>query len=66
MFVYMSGNNSSPFRNGLWVGHRFLFKRMSNRRGVPEEMISNKFVGANEELRELAKQMTKDIKLMRV
>ena len=42
------------------------FCRMSNRRGLPEEMLSDNgknFVGANEELRDLAKQMIKDSKL---
>ena len=39
------------------------FCRMVNRRGLPEEMLSDNetnFVGANEELRELVKQITKD------
>ena len=39
---------------------------MSNRQGLPEEMLSDNgknFVGANEELRDLAKQMIKDSKL---
>ena len=42
------------------------FCRMVNRRGLPEEMLSDNrtnFVGANEELRELVKQMTKDSKV---
>ena len=42
------------------------FCRMVNRRGLPEEMLSDNgtnFVGANEELCELIKQMTKDTKV---
>ena len=42
------------------------FCRMVNRRGLPEGMLSDNgtnFVGANEELRELVKQMTKDSKV---
>ena len=41
-------------------------RRMSDRRGMPEEMISDNgtnFVGANEELCELTKKMTKDSKV---
>ena len=41
------------------------FCRMSTQRGLPEEMLSDSgknFVGANEELRDLAKQMIKDSK----
>ena len=42
------------------------FCRMVNRRGLPEEMLldnGTNFVGANEELCELIKQMTKDTKV---
>ena len=42
------------------------FYRMSNRRGVPEEMISDNgtnFVGANQELRKLINQMLQNSKL---
>ena len=42
------------------------FCRMVNRQGLPEEMLSDNetnFVGANEELHELVKQMTKDSKV---
>ena len=42
------------------------FSRMVNRRGLPKEMLSDNgtnFVGANEELRELVKQMIKDGKV---
>ena len=42
------------------------FCRMVNRRGLPKEMLSDNgtnFVGANEELRELVKQMIKDGKV---
>ena len=42
------------------------FCRMSNRRGIPEEMISDNgtnFVGANEELRKLTRQMSESSKL---
>ena len=42
------------------------FCRMVNRRGLPEEMLSDNetnFVGVNEELCGLLKQMTKDSKV---
>ena len=42
------------------------FGRMRNRRGVPEEMISDNgtnFVGANQELRELTNKMCQNSKL---
>ena len=42
------------------------FCKMSNRRGLPEEMISDNgtnFVGANEELHKLTRQMTENSKL---
>ena len=42
------------------------FCRMSNHRGLPEEMISDNgtnFVGANEELRKLTRQMTENSRL---
>ena len=45
------------------------FCRMVNRRGLPLEMLSDNgtnFVGANEELHELVKQMTRIVKLMKV
>ena len=65
----MFSNKSCPFRNGIWIGLRFFFKafcRMVNQRGLPEEMLldnGTNFVGANEELYELIKQMTKDTKI---
>ena len=65
----MFSNKSHPFRDGIWIGLRFLLKafcRMANRRGLPEEMLSDNgtnFVGANEELCGLIKQMTKDSKV---
>ena len=45
------------------------FCRMVNRRGLPLKMLSDNetnFVGANEELHELVKQMTRIVKLMKV
>ena len=69
MSVYMFSNNSCPFRNGIWIGLRFFLKafcRMVNRQGLLEEMLSDNgtsFVGANKELCELIKQMTKDSKV---
>ena len=65
----MFSNKSRPFRDGIWIGLRFLLKafcRIANRRGLPEEMLSDNgtnFVGANEELCGLIKQMTKDGKV---
>ena len=59
MSVYMFSNKSSPFRNDIWIGHKFILKefcRMVNQRGLPEENLSDNgtnFVGGNKKLCEL-------------